>query len=205
LLHPLIFKQESASVLGLEVPDGQQNAAGDKSRKSENQEKELNAALPLFNLAGQFHHQLTVVSTLTPAASPDDIFLLLGTTPMSSPMDSAFRSENTILSIEDTPDGRKIVDRTTSDPRLRISGRCALLTIVNGPRRSIRIEGTDDAAIAAAVELLCERATFPEGLVDTLGKGAVTQIVVPLAPRAEPLVFYESLAMAQVRTDRRLP
>jgi hypothetical protein len=36
--------------------------------------------------------------------------------------------------------------------------------------------------------------------VDTLGKGAVTQIVVPLAPHAEPLVFYESLAMAQMRT-----
>ena len=78
--------------------------------------RELNAALPLFNLAGQFHHQLTVVSTLAPAASPDDIFLLLGTTPMSSPMDSVFRSENTILSVEDTPDGRKIVDRTSFRP-----------------------------------------------------------------------------------------
>jgi hypothetical protein len=167
--------------------------------------RELKAALPLFNLAGQFHNQLTVVSTLAPAASAGDVFLLLGTTPISSPMESMFPSENTTLAIEDTPGGREIVDRTASDPRLPITGRSALLTIVNGPRRSIRIEGTDDAAVATAVEVLCERATFPEGLADTLGKGAVTQIVFPLAPHAEPLVFYESLAVAQVRTDRKIP
>jgi hypothetical protein len=167
--------------------------------------RELKAALPLFNLAGQFHNQLTVVSTLALAASPGDVFLLLGKTPISGPMQSVSPSENTTLAIEDTPGGRKIVDRTASDPRLPISGRSALLTIVNGPRRSIRIEGTDDAAIATVVEMLCDRATFPEGLADTLGKGTVTQIVFPLAPRAEPLVFYETLAVAQARTDRRIP
>jgi hypothetical protein len=168
--------------------------------------QQLKAALPLFNLAGQFHNQLTVVSTLAPAAFPGDVFLLLGTTPeTSNPAEAVFQSENTTLVIEDTPAGRKIVDRTASDPRLPIFGRSALLTIVNGPRRSIRIEGTDDAAMVTAVEMLCERATFPEGLVDTLGKGAVTQIVFPLAPHAAPLVFYESLAIAQARTDRRTP
>ena len=156
--------------------------------------QQLKDAVPLFNLAGQFHNRLTVVNTLEPSAPASDILLLLGDPHGVAP-------EEATLAIEETPHGREIVDRTASDPRLPITGRAALLTIVNGGRRSLRIEGTDEGAVSAAVELLCERTSFPEGLADTLEKGSVTQIVFPLAPRAEPIVYYEPLAVAQIKTD----
>ena len=174
---------------------------------------ELKAASPLFNLAGQFHKKFTVVSTFVPPSSAGDVFVSLGEASggagdanlVSTQLEPIFPPSGTRLVVRDTPAGREILDRDTSKSRLQISGRAALLTIVNGARRSIRIDGTDDAAIASVVEMLCERTSFPEGLADSFQPGTVIQVVFPLAPRAEAIIVREPLPLRQVTMDRPIP
>jgi hypothetical protein len=170
--------------------------------------QELPVVAPLFNLASQFHKQFAVVSA-PEAASAGDVFVSLGagsggpesTTASEGPIPAA-QSEHSRFVVEDTPAGREIVDRSTSDERLRVSGRAALLTIVNGAWRSIRIDGTDDTAIGSAIQMLCERASFPEEMVDSFQKGTITQVVIPMTPHSEAKVFRELLPAAQATTRR---
>jgi hypothetical protein len=68
-----------------------------------------------------------------------------------------------------------------------------LLTIVNSAQRSIYIDGTDDAAIDSLIKSICEPNAFPDGLIDSFQQGTVTQIVFPLTPGAQAVVFHESL------------
>jgi hypothetical protein len=164
--------------------------------------QELKAADPLFNLAGQFHTRFTLTSTLAPAASASDILVSIGSL-TSNTLEPETASEHTTppdsnrLTIENTPAGRMILDRDAPDPHRPISSHAALLTIANGAQRSIHIDGTDNGAIESLVEILCERDSFPISLADAFQDRSITQIVFPLAPHADALIFHESLPMAQ--------
>jgi hypothetical protein len=150
----------------------------------------MNEAAPLLNLAGQFHARFTLTGNQTTPASPTDIFVSIGSA-TGVPMQDKDR-----LVVEDTPTGREIIDRSVSGRHPALTEHGALLTIANGTRRSIRIDGTDDAAIGSLVQALCERDTFPEELADSLQSGTITQMVFPTAPHAETMVFHEQLSVA---------
>ena len=150
----------------------------------------MNEAAPLLNLAGQFHARFTLTGNQTTPASPTDIFVSIGSA-TGVPMQDKDR-----LVVEDTPTGREIIDRSVSGRHPALTEHGALLTIANGTRRSIRIDGTDDAAIGSLVQALCERDTFPEELADSLQSGTMTQMVFPTTPHAETMVFHEQLSVA---------
>jgi hypothetical protein len=150
----------------------------------------MNEAAPLLNLAGQFHARFTLTGNQTTPASPTDIFVSIGSA-TGTPMQDKDR-----LVVEDTPTGREIIDRSVSRQHPALTEHAALLTIANGTQRSIRIDGTDDAAIGSLVQALCERDTFPEELADSLQSGTITQIVFPTTPHAETMVFHEQLSVA---------
>ena len=150
----------------------------------------LAAAVPLLGLAGQFHSQFVLTNAW---ASPDpssDILVAIGPGDRTS---TTFANWPYRLSVEDTLTGRQIIDRSKQLPHLHLAGRAALLTITNGARRSIEIDGTDDAAISLLVRQLCERETFPEDLADSFQISAVTQLVFPVSPGAHATVLHEAL------------
>jgi hypothetical protein len=150
----------------------------------------LAAAVPLLGLAGQFHTQFALTNAWTPADASSDILVAIGPgdRPGTDAKNSPYR-----LSVEDTLAGRQIIDRSNQLPHLHLAGRAALLTITNGARRSIEIDGTDDAAISLLVRQLCERETFPEDLADSFQITAVTQLVFPVSPGAHATVLREAL------------
>jgi len=150
----------------------------------------MNEAAPLLNLAGQFHARFTLTGNQTTPASPTDIFVSIGSA-TGAPMQDKDR-----LVVEDTPTGREIIDRSVSGQHPALTEHAALLTIANATRRSIRIDGTDDAAIGSLIQALCERDTFPEELADSLQSGTITQMVFPTAPHAGTMVFHEQLSVA---------
>jgi hypothetical protein len=159
--------------------------------------EELKAAAPLLNLAGQFHANFTLTDTIALSGSPSSVVVSIGASPgegdelrtgpaaANAPVPAG---ENRLI-IEATSQGRQILD--SSSPNRSVAGRAALLTIANGTPRSIRIEGTDDEAIRSLVRILCERDTFPEGLADGLQDGTVTQLVFPMSPHSEAMIFHE--------------
>jgi hypothetical protein len=150
----------------------------------------LAAAVPLLGLAGQFHTQFALTNAWTPPDPSSDILVAIGPgdRPGTDAKNSPYR-----LSVEDTLAGRQIIDRSNQLPHLHLAGRAALLTITNGARRSIEIDGTDDAAISLLVRQLCERETFPEDLADSFQITAVTQLVFPVSPGAHATVLHEAL------------
>jgi hypothetical protein len=150
----------------------------------------MNEAAPLLNLAGQFHARFTLTGNQTTPVSPTDIFVSIGAA-TGAPMQDKDR-----LVVEDTPTGRKIIDRSVSGQHPALTEHAALLTIANGTQRSIRIDGTDDAAIGSLIQALCERDTFPEELADSLQSGTITQMVFPSTPHEETMVFHEQLSVA---------
>jgi hypothetical protein len=165
---------------------------------------------PLFSVAGQFHTGITPVRSLTPRLGPNDVMIIIGTiTPSSSASSSsvstssptiqehAFHSEDNRLFIDTSPSGPQIVDRSAGYARINTDGPAALLTIVNGAERSIHIDGTDNAAIDALIMTLCNPNAFPEELAGSFQDGSVTQIVFPIAPHAQSLVFHEALPMTE--------
>ena len=161
----------------------------------------LEDTTPLFNLAGQFHAGITLTHTLTPPSGTNGILILIGAIP-SSPSESVADSpaldrispvEGSRLVIEPTPSGRQIIDRNAGNPLVNPYGRAGLLTIVNSTQRSIHIDGTDDAAIDSLIKTMCEPNAFPDELTDSFQDGTVTQIVFPMQPSAQAVVFHESL------------
>ena len=159
----------------------------------------LEAAAPLLNLAGQFHAQLTLTRAPEATLSSNDVLVTIGPTSgaetqngprVSSQAASPMRDR---ILVEDTRQGRRIVDFGDSGIASTIAGRAALLTISNGARRVIQIDGTDDAAISAMVKQLCERDTFPEDLTYSFQAGTITQAVFPLSAEAGVRVLHEPL------------
>lgn len=156
---------------------------------------------PLFNLAGQFHSVIALTRALDLPTGANDILILIGTAPASShdgasaPVVSQDVSpaENVRLVMDTSPSGRKIVDRDAANPRLNSFGRAALLTIANGAQRSIQIDGTDASAINSLIKTICVPDDFPAELIDSFQQGTVTQIVFPMQPHAQAVVFHESL------------
>jgi hypothetical protein len=162
----------------------------------------LEDTAPLFNLAGQFHAGIDLTSTFAAPSGANDILIFIGAVPASShDASSAPRLisslEGSRLAIEESPSGRRIVDRGAGNSPVYISGRAALLTISNGSERSIQIDGTDPAAIDTLIKTICEPDAFPAELIDSFQQGTVTQIVFPIDPRAQALVFHESLPAVQ--------
>jgi len=102
-------------------------------------------------------------------------------------------AEGSRLAMSDAPSGRQIVDRTPGNSVANPYGRAGLLTVVNGTQRSIYIDGTDNASIDSLIQSICEPSAFPDGLINSFQRGTVTQIVFPMAPGAQAVVFHESL------------
>lgn len=164
----------------------------------------MNETAQLLNLAGQFHSSFTLTNAQALPQSPADIVVSIGSAPTAerethNEMDRAASSNQGRFSMENTPEGKAIVDRDGSRPHL-LSGRAALLTIINGPERSIQIDGTDDAAIGSLIQTLCERGSFPDELADSLQSGTATQMVFPMTPHAETMFFHETLSTNSAMT-----
>ena len=107
------------------------------------------------------------------------------------------------LAVVDTVNGRRIFDRTALKPYPTPGDSAALLTISNGPSRTIRIDGTDDASISSLIRLLCERDTFPEGLADSLADDTITQDgLLDGSALPKPAIFRDSAATAQPNTGK---
>jgi hypothetical protein len=179
----------------LYVPPVQINGQQDVSMAN------VNEAAPLLNLAGQFHARFTLMGSQTVPSSPTNILVSIGSVatmdvPAQDNTNSASSSSRDRLVIENTPSGREIIDRSQSRQQLALPSHAALLTIENGTQRSIRIEGTDDAAIGSLIQALCERDTFPDELADSLQSGTITQMVFSTMPHAETIVFHEPLSPA---------
>jgi hypothetical protein len=166
----------------------------------------LEDTAPLFNLAGQFHAEITLSRTLTLPSGTNDILIQIGAIPTSSPGSAtadaapnrAVHADNDRLVIDNSPSGRQIVDRSAGNSPVTAYGRAALLTIANGAQRSIHIDGTDAGAIDSLINILCDPNAFPVELIGSFQDGTVTQIVFPIAPHAQPLVFHESLPTPQI-------
>jgi hypothetical protein len=166
--------------------------------------QEIQASVPLLNLAGQFHSQLNLTGEAVAGAGE----FLISIRPASEIRHSQATTASLLpldanrLTVMDTVAGRRIFDRTTSKPFPTSGSSAALLTISNGPGRSIRIDGTDDASVSSLIRLLCERDTFPEGLADSLAEGTVTQVVFPMAPDSLPTIFRDSPVAALTNTGK---
>jgi hypothetical protein len=166
----------------------------------------LEDTAPLFNLAGQFHAGITLSRTVTLPIGANDILIQIGAIPTSSDnsaigdsaLNRAVHAEGSRLVIDNLPAGRQIVDRSSGNSRVYPFRRAALLTIANGGQRSIHIDGTDADAIDFLINILCDPNAFPEELVGSFQDGTVTQIVFPIAPHAQPLVFHEAWPTAQI-------
>ncbi len=156
----------------------------------------LEDAAPFFNLAGRFHSRITLTRSFTPSSGTNDILILIGAIPGSpagSPAPEGASLIGARLAVDSTPSGRRIVDRAAGNSAVGSYGRAALLTIANGDQHTIHIDGTDDGAIDSLIAAICESGSFPDGLTDSFQDGTVTQIVFPMAPGSQAIVFHESL------------
>jgi hypothetical protein len=169
------------------------NLQGGSNPQDEADLRALNFAAPLFDLAGQLHHRFTLIDT--PAQAADGRLVYIGATesPVGQP-DSLFdlpdRTTASLASrfiVRDTPGGRRILDRQSPQSN---GARGALLTIVNGPRLLIWIDGVDDDTIRMLVARLCDQSAFPAALADSFQPNTITQAVFPASPQSEPTVVH---------------
>ena len=158
--------------------------------------RELKAADPLFDLAGQFHTRFLLTSDISTEGT-NNLLVSIGPIAPDTTASGAASARGHHLTVEDTADGRKIFDRGTYGSLVSVSGHAALLTISNGARRSIQIDGTDANAIEALVKMLCERDTFPASVADSLQDRAITQVIFPLSSNAQAMIFHEPLPLTQ--------
>jgi hypothetical protein len=156
---------------------------------------EIQMTAPLLNLAGQFHSELDLSGKAAPgdgktviSIGPIDTSKSDAKTPPTLTPDALLSGKGRFVILE-TADGRKIFDRTASKIYSIPGGSAALLTISNGPTRTIRIDGTDESSINSLIKLLCERNTFPEGLADSFSDAVTTQAIFPMDPRSQPILF----------------
>jgi hypothetical protein len=161
----------------------------------------LNFAAPLFDLAGQLHRRFTLVATPAQAADGRLVYIGAPESPLGQPDSLSGLADRTAAGlasrfvVRDTPTGRRILDRQLPQS----SGtRGALLTIVNGPRLLIWIDGVDDDAIRMLVDRLCDQSAFPTALADSFQPYTITQAVFPVSPYSEPAVVRMSFRGMQV-------
>jgi hypothetical protein len=151
----------------------------------------LKFAAPLFDLAGQLHHRLTLVGTPAQAADGRLVYIGAAESPAGQPDSLSDLPDSTAAGLASrfvvraTPTGRRILDRQSPQSN-GTSG--ALLTIVNGPRLLIWIDGVDDDAIRMLVNRLCDQSTFPTALADSFEPYTITQAVFPASQHSEPAV-----------------
>jgi hypothetical protein len=142
--------------------------------------QELNEAAPLLDLAGQFHRQLTVMSSPTPGGDSSGMILHVGldaTGELHSDVPGNNQEAAERFLLVSSANDRVIIDR--KNPERAASHHAALLTIINARQRSIYIDGTDDEAIRSFVNRLCDERTFPGSLADSFRPGTITQAVFP--------------------------
>jgi hypothetical protein len=151
---------------------------------------------PLLNLAGQFHSRFNLASAAVPPTAAGDILISIGEVADNTGAPASAPADTNRITFMTTSHGREIFDHGSSDPH-RLAGRAALLTIANGDLRSIRIDGTDNAAIRSLIDILCARDSFPEMLSDTFQRGTTTQAVFLFTQHPDIVVFHEPLSSAQ--------
>jgi hypothetical protein len=157
--------------------------------------RELRLAAPLLDLAGEFHHKFTLVSTLKQVAPADTVLLAVGPALPAGIGESMLEGSGRFR-MAATPNGRRIVDASAKGPFVAGADQGSLLTIMNGApdgtedgtRWLIWIDGTDDAAIQSLVERLCDQVAFPEDLATSFRPGIETQAVFPAGSRSGPLI-----------------
>ncbi len=162
----------------------------------------LDDTAPLFSLAGRFHGRITLTRSLASTNDASNILILIGAIPASPDYSPSADGER--LTVDSSPAGRRIVDHAAGNAPVATYGRAALLTIDNGAQRFIHIDGTDDDAIALLIRALSESGGFPDGLSDSFENGTVTQIVFPMNPGAQAVVFHESLPPTHTAMNRPL-
>ncbi|HTF67750.1 MAG TPA: hypothetical protein VK638_34240 [Edaphobacter sp.] len=157
--------------------------------------QELNDdAAPLLDLAGQFHRQLTVMSSPNPHSDSSRMILHVGlnaTNDLRSTVPGDNREVGERFLLVSSANDRVIIDRR--NPARVASRHAALLTIINGRQRSIYIDGTDAEAIRSFVNRLCDEKTFPGSLADSLRPGTITQAVFPSEDYAKGILDREFL------------
>jgi len=180
---------------GEAVKGSQDDGSQDLDPRDQKDLRALKFAAPLFDLAGQLHRRFTLVGT--PAQAADGRLVYIGAAessvgqpdslsdlPANLPDGQAAASASRFI-VRDTPTGRRILDRQLPHSN-GTSG--ALLTIVNGPRLIIWIDGVDDDAIRMLVNRLCDQSAFPTGLADSFQPYTITQAIFPASPHSEPAV-----------------
>jgi hypothetical protein len=172
--------------------------------------QEIEAAAPLFNLAGQFHAPLNLTPALIPLTATGEVLVSIGSAsgnmfgPTANSIGPGYPfSTGADRSASETAQASgKIFDHDRLNAHLPVSGRAAWLTVANGAQRTINIDGTDTAAISTLVKRLCHRNSFPQGLADSLKSGTVTQIIFLMSPHAEVQIFHELLPAAETEKAR---
>ena len=201
----LYLQPPHASDPGKDPAGGAVNGTQDQGSRDQMDLRALKFAAPLFDLAGQLHRRFKLVSTPAQAADGRLIYIgaaespagqpgLLSGLPASLPDSTAAGLVSRFI-IRDTPTGRRILD--SESPQSNGTGG-ALLTIVNGPRLLIWIDGVDDDAIRMLVNRLCDQSAFPTGLADSFQPYTITQAVFPASPHGEPAVVRMPFRRMQV-------
>jgi hypothetical protein len=155
--------------------------------------QELNEAAPLLDLQGQFHRKFTVVSEPGPASDSSRTSLYVGLNSTSDLQSGNFESIQAAERFQlVTEAGNRIVVDRRNLTRTVIH-HAALLTIVNGRRRSIYIDGTDDKAIQSLVNRLCDESSFPGILADSFRSETITQAMFPTEMYAKGILDQQPL------------
>ncbi len=145
----------------------------------------LNEVGPLLDLVAQFHRKFTVVSDPRQTLASNQMSVYVG-------LDSGSELQSLGLGMLNSAERFHIIGntgrRTVVDSRSWTQAgfhHAALLTIVNGSRRSIYIDGTDDEAVRSLVNRLCNQTSFPAALAESFRPGTITQAVFPIETYAK--------------------
>jgi hypothetical protein len=164
----------------------------------------LNEATPLLDLEGQFHHKFTLVSEPGPVSKPSQTSLYVGlnsTSDLHADNFASIQSSERFQLVTETGN-RMVVDRRNGTRT--VIYHAALLTIVNGRRRSIYIDGTDDNAVQSLVNRLCDESSFPGLLADSFRPGTITQAMFPTEMYAKGILDQQPLTH-DMAALKRLP
>ena len=162
--------------------------------------QEVEASVPILNLAGQFRSEVALAESSEGVA--DKTLIAVGDLPADDGAELDHANEK--LALVNTSSGRRIVDPRHPANPLVGAAAAGLLTIENTPNRRITIDGTDSLSIQRLVRLLCDRDTFPDVIADDDQSDGTTQIVFPMTPGGQPIVFRDAArASSGLEGDKR--